>query len=184
VVQLHQWEIFFTLLFFLIGAYLFLSKLSQNFWALLLANFSLTFSTISLACWNQLQGSLEVIVFLPWILYFLYNFFALKKRTHIIFAAIFLGASLNCYIPVYIIFYLSVVSIAFLIELVFTKKYKAHFTCKKIRTSLLYGLISVSFLVIASVPAFSIFIQNKKVVPIARTASGSTVKKEGIQVDE
>ena len=178
-VTLNIWEIFCAFIFYSLGCHLLLSRFCRNGFAMTMANTAIIFGTTGLSMWHQLQGSLDVIEFLPWILLCVHWSFTEQKWHRLIYAAIFLGAATCTYIPVFVLFYLAVTILFGSAEMIFRRQYPQL----KNPRGFIYCLLGAGCAAaITALPAMALLQENANLVPIARLASQSSVVANGVQL--
>ncbi|NLO92593.1 MAG: hypothetical protein GX410_11475 [Elusimicrobia bacterium] len=184
LLRLFHWEVFAALAFFLCGSFLLLSRLGKSAWSVLPAYCGLALGGISLCAWIQSFGSLDAIVFLPWILFFLHGF-AGGRKAYLIPACACLGAAACSYIPVYLYSYLGFLAFGFFIEHKMERGASllprvGAFVAKP-GNLLLLGVGCAAF-VACLLPAFSVLLESRSLFPIARVASGSFIPQFGLML--
>ncbi len=179
LVTLNIWEIFGAFVFYSLGCHLLFHRFCRNSFALTIANTAIIFGTTGLSMWHQLQGSLDVIEFLPWILLCVYLAFEEQQWHRLIYAAIFFGAAVCTYIPVFVLFYLVVTVFFGGIELLCRKQYPQ---VKNLRGLLFWLFLASCAVAVTSLPAVALLCENAKLVPIARLESESKVVQKGVQL--
>ena len=184
LLRLFHWEIFASLSFFLAGGFLFLSRLGKNECSVLPAYCGLVFGGISLCAWIQSFGSLDAIIFLPWILFFLHGF-AKGRRPFFIAACACLGAAACVYIPVYLYSYLGFLALGAALEWRASRRGEI---LALLRAFLSHPgnwlLLGLGVLVFAAciLPAFFVLLESRTLFPIARVGSGSFIPQAGLML--
>ncbi|GEM_PF-2289346 len=169
---LYHWCFFGRIFFMLLGAYLCLRRFYKHTFTRVTLFVVIAFSSLVVIS-LRLVGILEVLLFVPWILLFMFRIFEEESAFNWILLAVFLGLAFYQYGVVYGAFFLFI----FLLTLLINRRedLKALFSIfrwKNIKVALPFVLI----IVFLSSPFWTIILFDRdKIVPVVRTIEG-TVK--------
>jgi len=178
-VTLNMWEIFSAFVFYSFGCHLLFCRLGRSWFAVTMANTAIIFGTTGLSIWQQLQGALDVVAFLPWIVLSLLWAFKEEKWHYLIVTGIFFGAAACTYIPVFVLYYLAVTIILGGVELILRRQYPQINNSRGLFVWLLAAGCATA---VTALPALALFSENSNLVPIARLDNQSSVVQGGVQL--
>lgn len=203
MMSLYCWALFGDLFVFLLGCFLFFSKLAKNIYSLLFANLAIAISTITLSIYKQIFGY-QAILFLPWVLFFCYKFLVKKEFINLAYLALALGLAGSVYIPIYILVYLVIFTLSltgavFLRKIIIEHKGKLGgfgFLMPSVlmkENRLLFHqlgkgwkVVAVSILILffLLILPLSLLQENDSVYPLARISSGTPIGETGIEIEK